>query len=97
MLTIDTEISDADLREAIELKMSGCYTALEIANRFGGSQSDAWDVARSRRLADLVSDAIDRDLPVSQFRAAVSGESFTEFCGYMRLRDEIGGKAGFPI
>jgi hypothetical protein len=94
--TITQPISDADLRKAICLKLSECFGAMNIANAIGGTPSVAWTVARQHRLAELVADALDRGLPVGEFRAAVDNTPFMETKSYMRLREEIGGRADFP-
>ncbi len=96
MTTITKPVSDADLKEAICLMVSECFGAMCIANALGGSPSVPWEIVRKHRLAELVADALDRLLPVRDFKAAVTGTPFMETKAYLRLRDEIGGRSDFP-
>lgn len=89
-------VSNETLRRAIELRMSDCYPAMSIANALGGTPSNSWAIARKYRLALLVEEAIDRGLPVAEFYDPVADKRFVDCKCYLRLRDEIGGKIGFP-
>jgi hypothetical protein len=93
---ITLEVSNALLRKATELRMSDCYGAMSIANVLGGSPSHEWDLARKYRLADLVAEALDRGLPVGEFRSAVEGKRLIDCRCYLRLKEEIGGRPDFP-
>jgi hypothetical protein len=96
MTTISEPISNAVLSEAISLRISECYGAMDIANRLGGSPSVAWKVARAHRLAELVADALDRGIDVRAIKAAVDKTAFCDTKAYLRVREEIGGRADFP-
>lgn len=95
-MTISQPVPDSVLRKAIELRISQCFGAMNMANALGGSPSPEWDVARSHRLPELVADALDRGLPVREFKAAVDNTPFCDTKAYLRVREEIGGRADFP-
>lgn len=94
---IALEVSNKILRKAIELRISSCFTAMNIANSIGGSPSPEWDLVRKYSLPELVADALDRGMPVAEFRAAVTDEKFTDCRLYLKVRDEIGGRPDFPM
>jgi hypothetical protein len=93
---IALEVSNGMLRKAIELRISSCFPAMNIANSLGGSPSPEWDLVRKYGLDELVADALDRGMPVAEFRAAVTGEKFTDCKLYLKVRDIIGGRPDFP-
>ena len=95
-MPITQTVSNETLQEAIELRISEYFPAMNVANALGGTPSPAWDVARANSLSSLVADACDRLMPVREFRAAVSGTLFMDTAAYMRLRNEIGNNANFP-
>ena len=94
---IAMEVSNAVLQKAIELRISGCFPAMNVANSIGGSPSPEWDLVRKYGLDELVADALDRGMPVADFKAAVTGERFTDCKLYLKVRDIIGGRPDFPI
>jgi hypothetical protein len=94
---IALEVKNDVLQKAIELRISGCFTAMNIANSLGGSPSDEWSLVRRYSLPEMVADALDRGMPVAEFRAAVTGEKFTDCKLYLKVRDEIGGRPDFPV
>lgn len=93
---ITVPVNDGVLMKAIELRISECFGAMNIANALGGSGSPEWDLVRKHRLPEMVADALDRGLPVKELKAAVTGTPFIECKCYERLRDEIGGRHDFP-
>jgi hypothetical protein len=68
---IATPVSDHILRHAIELKCSGCYGAMSIANALGGSQTEDWKIARAHKLVDLIAEARRRQLDMATWKTAV--------------------------
>lgn len=95
-MTITVPVSDADLLQAIRLQLSSCFAAMSIANALGGSPIPAWGLARKHRLAELVSDALDRGLDVRSLKSAVDEIPFVDCSRYLKLREEIGGRPDFP-
>lgn len=85
---ITSPVSDRDLIKAIELRISKCFVAMDIANALGGSQSIPWDIARKYSVMELVAEALDRKLDVCSIKAAVDGTSFMDTEMYSILRDK---------
>lgn len=96
MSDICFEVSDQELRDAIELRMSDHFPAMNIANAMAGSQTPKWELARKYRLPLLVAEALDRGLPVGTFKDTLNGFTFCECKSYARVEQEIGGRADFP-
>jgi hypothetical protein len=69
---------------------------MSIANAMGGTPSLPWKLARDYSLDTLIADALDRKLPVRDFKAAVTGTPFMETKAYLRVRELIGGRSDFP-
>lgn len=93
---VTVPVKNEDLVEAISLKISKHFGALNIANALGGSPSVAWQVVRRTSLSEMVADALDRGLDVKSIKAAVDGTPFVETESYLRVRSEIGGRPDFP-
>jgi hypothetical protein len=66
--------TDEHLREAIALRCSRVFGALNIANALGGDQSVPWRLLRTFSLVDLVIEAqLTRKLDLSTLDCAVEG------------------------
>lgn len=96
MLTLNTEVSNDLLKKAIELRINDCFGALNMANSLGGVSTTEWELVRQHGLDALVEEALDRLMPVGDFKASVDGKRFTECKVYLRLRGIIGGRSDFP-
>lgn len=96
MIEINLEVSNAVLKEAIELRICECFPALNFANSLGGTETMAWKLVRKYGLVELVEEALDRGLPVGDFKSSVEGTRFIDCKLYMRVREQIGGRADFP-
>ena len=94
---IALEVTNNVLRAAIELRMSDVFPAMNIANALGGLQTDVWKIVRQYGLDELIAEALDRGLPVDEFKSAVEHKKFTDCKCYLRVRDIIGGRHDFPL
>jgi hypothetical protein len=81
-------VSDEDLMEAIRLRISECFPAMNIANALGGAEDIPWKLVRQCTLVQMVVEALDRNLPVKDLRA-VDGKPFLETSAYLVIRDKI--------
>lgn len=93
---IALEVDNGTLRKAIELRMNDCFPAMNIANSMGGTQSDAWQLVRTFGFDELVAEALDRGLSITEFRSSVDNKMFTDCRLYLKVRDIIGGRPDFP-
>jgi hypothetical protein len=84
--------TDKELQEAIELRCSECFPAMNIANSIGGNtKSIEWRLVRSFSLVELIKEAMLRGLPVEQFKSAVGGKPIkntTIYLAAMRAIDD---------
>lgn len=78
MLYIEKELSDNDLLEAIHLRLSAHFTALNIANILGGRQTDAWAAARKFTPFQLIGEAELRHLNLNNLWTACDERPVTE-------------------
>lgn len=83
-LTTSTEIDDATLQKAIELRISECFGALNIANALGGHQSLEWQVVRAFTPRELFDEARARKLPLETFKGAVADNAIADHPLYKR-------------
>jgi len=70
-LTETTPITDKDLRKAIEILISECFPAMNIANAIAGAQTTEWKILRSFTARQLFDEAVSRGLPLQTFVGAV--------------------------
>lgn len=94
MITIP--VAKEVLQKAIELRISDCFQAMNIANQIGGSSSPEWDLVREHSLIDLVAEALDQRMDVGNMKSAVGGVKFTDCRLYEKVREQIGGRMDFP-
>lgn len=96
MMEVKRPVTDAVLREAIEIRISECFGAMSIANAIGGREDDVWRLIRQVSLVEMIAEALDRGLPVREFKTAVGDIRFLDTPYYLKVRDLIGGRADFP-
>lgn len=72
MLTLSKPLASSDLCEAIALCCSPVFGALNMMNALGGAQTDAWNAVRTFTLEQLIDEAAQRDLDLSELMAACS-------------------------
>ena len=75
-------VKDSDLLHAIELRCSECFPAMNIANALGGSRTVPWDLVRTYSLVEMLQEAKDRGLDLSNLKAAVDGRKVVESKAY---------------
>lgn len=63
--------ADKSLLEAIQLLISECFSAMNIANALGGSKTDEWRIIREHPIADIFGEAKKRNLLTAGIKAAV--------------------------
>ena len=73
MLELTYQPTDTELKDAIALRCSKCFGALNIANALGGDDSIPWKLVRTYSLVDLIQEAQARKLDLSTTNAAVEG------------------------
>jgi hypothetical protein len=73
-LTLQQNITNEDVLEAISLKCSTCYGAMSIANRVGGTPTVAWQLCHTYPLAQIIQEAQERGLALDSVRVAVGDE-----------------------
>ena len=83
-LELKVSVKDADLLQAISLRCSECFAAMNIANAIGGSPSVPWDMVRTFSLVEMVREAHDRKLDLSLLKAAVDNHLVVETEIYLK-------------
>lgn len=63
--------SDADLKHAIELLISECFSAMCIANALGGSRTLPWQLVRENKVEAVFAEAKRRKLPLAGLKMSV--------------------------
>jgi len=86
MILISTEASNEELLEAIKIRFSAVFGALNMANSFGGYQSNVWRIVRKYSPQELLDEADARKLDLSDVQCAVEGGPLVECVMYRRLR-----------
>jgi hypothetical protein len=76
-LLTKTPITNADLRKAIEICISECFPAMDIANAIAGAQTTEWKILRSFTARQLFDEAKTRGLPLESFIGAVGDRPIT--------------------
>ncbi len=61
--------TDEELKQAIEIRFSSCFSAMNVANAFSGTETVAWRLARLNA-ADLIFEARKRNLPAETWVGA---------------------------
>jgi hypothetical protein len=88
-LTTEEEISDRDLLDAIALRCTKCFQALNIANSLGGVEDKGWRLVRTFSLVELLREADERKLDLSSIVTAVDHESLFESKLYKITRQQM--------
>lgn len=94
MMTLTDPVSDADLREAIEILISESFLAMSIANAVARSPvapQTPWRLLRTFTPRQLFDEAVERKLPLGEFRAAVGERPITEapiYQAYLRSKEK---------
>ena len=89
MITLEQEITDKDLTKAISLKCANCYGALSFANALGGSQDVPWQLCHKYPLKDLLEEAEQRKIDLTNVNAAVEVIPVQETMYYKRAKGII--------
>lgn len=63
-LTIQKPLTDETLKQAIAIRCASCFTAMRLANQFGGGHSDTWETIYQYSLIDLIEEAEKRKFPL---------------------------------
>jgi len=82
-------ITDAQLKQAIALRCSDCFPAMNIANALGGYPSAEWEIVRSFSLVDMVQEAKIRSIDLSALEAAVCGGLVVETVIYKKAEEVL--------
>lgn len=89
MITLEQEITDKDLTEAISLKCANCYGALSFANALGGYQNVPWQLCHKYPLKDLLEEVEQRKIDLTNINAAVEVMPVKETMRYKRAKGLI--------
>lgn len=84
-----TEVTDAVLREALELYANGCFTSLCLANALGGAKTQAWQVIHQFKASEIITEAHRRGIDVRSIKGSVDGGSLLAIGGVEKLIDEL--------
>lgn len=79
-------VEDKDLIHAIELLISECFGAMNIANALGGIETKPWKIVRSSSLVELVKEAVNRKINLKELKSAVDKTPFMESKAYAKLQ-----------
>lgn len=71
-------VATEDLVRAIELACSPVLGALNMANALGGVETDPWLLVRTYSLAQLIDEAIARDVDLTEVKAACCDLAVTD-------------------
>lgn len=71
-LTQEVDVADKDLIEAIAIRYSECFGALNIVNAISGHESCAWQLIRSFSGLQLLEEARERGICVENIPQAVN-------------------------
>ena len=85
-------VPDYNLRKAVELRISACFLAMNMANAFGGTEDLTWKLVRNSTLIELVEECIARKMPIFDFKGAVDHTPFKETKAFQHLKPIIDGK-----
>ena len=66
-------ISDSAVVEAVQIRCSRVFPALNIANAFAGAETDAWWAIRTYSLVELLAEADRRGISFAGVKSAVPG------------------------
>lgn len=70
MLTLQKPVTDQSIVDAISLACSPVLGALNFANAVGGHETDAWRLVREQKLSQLIDEAAERGIDLSEVKAA---------------------------
>jgi hypothetical protein len=85
-------VPDSDLREAVELRISSCFPAMNMANAIGGTEDLTWKLVRNSTLIELIEECLNRKMPIFDFKGAVDHTPFKETKAFQHLKPIIDGK-----
>lgn len=77
-LSKTVEFTDQQVRHAIEILISECFTAMCFANALGGHLTPEWEIIHNFSVEQIFEDAKQRGLPLRDFKAAVGGRPILE-------------------
>jgi hypothetical protein len=77
------------VREAIRLKSANCWGALSMANALGGSKTEAWDLAHTYPLKDLIAHARENNILTADLKAAVDETPVEQSLYFRRATGEL--------
>lgn len=89
MIILEKEITNKDLTKAISLKCANCYGAMSFANALGGYQDIPWQLCHKYPLKDLIEEAENRNIDLSNVNAAVEVMPVKETMFYKRAKGLI--------
>ncbi len=89
MLSLEEPITDRELLEAVCIRCSICFPAMNIANALGGSQSRVWKVVRKFKLDELVREMTARNLLPTNLKEAVGDRRLVDIPSYQEAMKEI--------
>ena len=83
-MTLSLPASDEILKKAISHKCANCYAAMSLCNQLGGSLTDEWKLCHSYTLKQLLEEATERHLDLSNVRSSVDGIPVKDSLYYKR-------------
>ena len=89
MLTQIQIPNDLDLKEAISLKCAMCYGALSFANAIGGFLTKPWELCHTYSLKDLLLEAEERKIDLSDTKSAIDGKPIRDTLYYKKAKGLI--------
>lgn len=71
-------LTDNVLIQAIKLRFSECFPAMNIANALGGTEDASWKIVRTISPLDMIREAKKRGIDLSSMKASVSDKLIVE-------------------
>jgi hypothetical protein len=66
--------TDTEIREAIAIRCSECFTAMLWANALGGGETMPWRIIKTFKLPEMIAEAESRGIDLTKLPVAVGEE-----------------------
>lgn len=74
-LTTEVKITDQNLKDAIAIRCSPCFGALNVANALGGSETTEWALIRTFSAVAIVKEIEARGIDITALPCAVEKDT----------------------
>jgi hypothetical protein len=78
MLKLEVKITDEELKEALSIRCSKVFPAMNMANSFGGIDTTEWQIIRTFSVMEMIKEAKLRNIDLSSIKTEVEVEPLVE-------------------